>query len=115
MLTTVLGQQLTYILCTAYINKYGKFNLDKFIAKRDLRNTKLLQFLHWFTPTAIGTEKWRRDQKTAPFSTIVTVSNEAYIYVIMESNYNKWLYLLQRLVRMSNAHVLFLKHALTAL
>ena len=115
MLTTVLGRQLTYILCTAYINKYGEFNLDEFIANLDLCNTKLLQFLHWFTPTVIGTEKWRRDQKTEPFSTIVTVSDEAYIYVIMESNYNKWLYLLQRSVRMSNAHALFLKHALTTL
>ena len=56
MLTTVLGQQLTYILCTAHIKKYGKFDLDKFIAKSDLRNTKLLQFLHWFTPTVIGME-----------------------------------------------------------
>ena len=115
MLTTVLGRQLTYILCTAYINKYGKFDLDKFIAKRDLRNTKLLQFLHWFTPTVIGMEKWRKDQKMAPFSTIVTVSNEAYIYVIMESNYNKWLYLSQCLVRMINAYALFLNHVLTTL
>ena len=56
MLTTVLRRQLTYILCTAYINKYSKFDLDKFISKRDLCNTKLLQFLHWFTPTVIGME-----------------------------------------------------------
>ena len=115
MLTTILGRQLTYILCTAYIRKYREFDLDKFVAKRDLRNTKLLQFLHWFTPTVIGMEKWRKDQKTAPFSTIVTVSDEAYIYVIMESNYNKWLYLSQRLVRMIIAYALFLNHALTTL
>ena len=115
MPTTVLGWQLTYILCAAYINKYGEFDLDELIAKRDLRNTKLIQFLHWFSPTVIGTEKWRKEQKTTPFSTIVTVSDEAYIYVIMERNYNKWLYLSQRLVRISNGNVLLLKHALTPL
>ena len=93
---------------TAYLKKHGKFNLANFVARRDLRNTKLLVFLHWFIPSVIGTEKWRRDQKTTLFSDIVTVSDEAYLYVIVESNYDKWLYMSKRTVRVYVTETLIL-------
>ena len=73
----------------------------------------LIQFLHWFIPAVIGTDKWRQEQKTTPFSKIVTVSDEAYLYLIVESNYEKWLYLLKRTVRICVDYELIIKQLLT--
>jgi len=106
---------LCFFVYTAYLKKYGEFDLADFIAKRHLRNTKLLVFLHWFIPSVIGTEKWGREQKTTPFSTMVTVSDEAYLYIIVESNYDKWLYMSKRTVRVYIAHALIFQHLLTTL
>ena len=96
-------QTLTHIpltLCNTpgYIAKYGPFNLGDIMFRRDLRTQELLQFLHWFADPLVGRETWRANQATTDVSDILTVCDEAYIYLTIESNYEKWLYLHQRTV-----------------
>ena len=86
------------MLFTGYIAKYGEFNLDVFLSKRQLKTIELLQFLHWFVSPLIGKEKWKTERTTQDFSDLLTVSDEVYLYLTIESNYDKWLYLYRRTV-----------------
>lgn len=89
---------LTFWHATGYITAYGVFNLTDFMFRRELKNQLLLQFLHWFVDPLIGKETWRANRTTTDLSTSLTVCDEAYIYITIGSNYDKWLYLHQRTV-----------------
>ena len=66
--------------------------------RRELKNQQLLQFLHWFVDPLIDKETWRANRTHEDLSKSLTVCDEAYIYITIESNYDKWLYLHQRTV-----------------
>ena len=73
--------------------------------RRELKNQQLLQFLHWFVEPLIGRETWRANRTTSELSQRLTVCDEAYIYLTIESNYDKWLYLHQRTVSLNNTEL----------
>ena len=83
---------------TAYITKFGAFDITQFAAKQELRESKLLTFLYWFTPAIVGPKTWKSKCQTDNYSDIMTVSDEAYLYLMVESNYDKWNYLRQQSV-----------------
>ena len=83
------------------------------MVRRDLRTQELLQFLHWFADPLVGRETWRANQATTDVSDILTVCDEAYIYLTIESNYDKWLYLHQRTVSTTQTTTCHTKPLLT--
>ena len=83
---------------TAYITKFGAFNITQFAAKQELHENDLLTFLYWFTPAIVGPKTWKSKCQSDNYSDIMTVSDEAYLYLMVESNYDKWNYLRQRSV-----------------
>ena len=64
----------------------------QFVGRRDLKESKLLLFLYHFTPAVIGREIWKTSCEVCDYSSIVTVSDEVYLYVSVENNYDKWNY-----------------------
>ena len=86
--------RLTFFDYTAWFNKYGDFDLDEFLAQRQLKSTLLLQFLNWFASAIVGKEVWHGTCKTTDLSTIMSVGDEAFLYLTIEGNYDKWRYML---------------------
>lgn len=85
--------RLTFYDHTAWFNKYGDFQLDEFLAQRQLKSTLLLQFLNWFASAIVGKEVWHSTCKTTELSKIMSVGDEAFLYLTMEGNYDKWRYM----------------------
>lgn len=96
------------IMCnTAFEAKFGDPNPVKYIQTRDSRGVELLTFLYWYTPAVIGAKKWKLKAMTENYSDLMTVSDEAYLYLMVEGNYNKWMYMKNRNVR---AHMNQIEH-----
>ena len=91
-------QYITNHNITAYITKFGVFDITSFAARREQRESTLLTFLYWFTPAIVGPKTWKSKCQTNNYSDIMTVSDEAYLYLMVESNYDKWHYLRHRSV-----------------
>ena len=83
----------------AYVTKFGDFDITSFAAKREQRESNLLTFLYCFTPAVIGSKKWKSKCQTENYSALMTLSDEAYLYLMVEANYEKWHYLRNRSVR----------------
>ena len=77
----------------AYVTKFGDF-----AAKQEQRESNVLTFLYWFTPAVIGSKNWKSKCLTKNYSDLMTVSDEAYLYLMAEGNYKKWNYLRNRSV-----------------
>ena len=82
------------VTTTAWFDRYGDSDLDDFLAKRELKSKMLLQFLNWFAPAIVGKEQWNATCRTKELSTIMSVGDEAFLYLTVEGNYNKWRYML---------------------
>ena len=53
-----------------------------------------MQFLNWFAPAIVGKEEWNATCRTKELSTIMSVGDEAFLYLTVEGNYDKWRYML---------------------
>ena len=80
----------------AYANRYGDPDFTDVVARREHPGPKLLMYLYWFTPAIIGNKKWRMKAMTENYSDLVTVSDEAYLYLMVKGNYSKWMYMKNR-------------------
>ena len=74
----------------------------------------LLQFLNWFAPAIVGKEEWNATCRTKDLSTIMSVGDEAFLYLTVEGNYDKWRYMLTtvRWLHYNDIAIIFI-HTLT--
>ena len=97
-MTNVEDLDIQHLPIIAYIHKFGDLNIGSIAARRDKKEPDLLTFLYWFTPAIIGAKKWKMKCRTENYTDLMTVSDEAYLCLMVEGNYNKWLYMKNRSV-----------------
>jgi len=81
------------------MTKFGEFDITEFAARRDKSESTLLTFLYWFTPAIIGPKQWKAKCVNENYSDVMTVSDEVFLYFMVETNYDKWDYMRNRSVR----------------
>ena len=81
------------------MTKFGEFDITKFAARCDTTESTLLPFLYWFTPAIIGPKQWKAKCVNENYSNVMTVSDEMFLYFMVETNCNKWDYMRNCLVR----------------
>ena len=69
---------------TVFLTAHPTFDLNDYIGARERRDTGFL------ARALLGMHEWNQHCKIDDFSKIVTVSDEVYLYVILEGNSMKW-------------------------
>ena len=73
-----------------FLKAHPTFDLDKYIGKHKRKDTGFLEFMYCFAQAIVGLHEWNQRCEIDDFSKILTVSDEVYLYVILEGNKIKW-------------------------
>ena len=73
-----------------FLKAHPMFDLNDYIGAWERRDTGFLEFMYCFARALVGMHEWNQRCEIEDFSKIVTVSDEVYLYVILEGNNMKW-------------------------
>ena len=78
-----------------YLRVNPEFVLDDVVAKRQSADKDMVCFMFHFAPAIIGSVRWKNGKTMDDFSSLVTVSDEVTLLIVLENNWDKWQYLFE--------------------
>lgn len=77
------------------------FSLQDVVANRQSAEKDMINFMYHFAPAIVGSVRWKNGKTMDDFSSLLTVSDEVTIAIVIENNWDKWLYLIEHDVSIS--------------
>ena len=62
------------------------------VTARSVKSLQMLVFFYYMTGAVVGTETWNKRKTKENFSSIVSLTDEAYILLVLENNFDRWNY-----------------------
>ena len=88
------------LLSTDYRKLYPTFKLENVIAQRQLSANNMVHFMLHFGPALVGVSQWKQGMSAhTNFSDLMSPSDESFLIVTLENNFEKWTYLEKHPVR----------------
>ena len=71
------------------------FELSDVVANRQSKHKDMINFMYHFAPAIVGSVRWKNVKIMDDFSSLLTVSDEVTLAIVIENNWDKWLYLIK--------------------
>ena len=71
------------------------FELSDVVANRQSRHKDMINFMYHFAPAIVGSVRWKNGKTMDDFSSLLTVSDEVTLAIVMENNWDKLMYLIE--------------------
>ena len=101
------------LLSPEYKRLHPQFQLTDVVAQRQSRTKDMIACMYHFAPALIGSVRWKNGSTMDDFSTLVTVSDEVTLLIVLENNWEKWQYIFEHKVS-TRLFVTFCFNAMTA-